>query len=91
MFVFDGQPPQLKRDTLARRRQRRSKDTRRARAANAKILDNYLKRQAVAQQLARQTQQIDKVSRNQNEGFTLNKHNHMLSSLALATPSIKLL
>ena len=53
VFVFDGQAPQLKRDTLIRRRQRTSKDTRKARTVSRKILDNYVRSQAVAQKLAR--------------------------------------
>ena len=59
MFVFDGAPPQLKRETLARRRMKRSKESRVARDASEKILSNYLQRQAVAQKLNRQTHAVE--------------------------------
>ena len=60
MFVFDGAPPQLKRDTLNKRRQQRSQETKKAQQAHAAILSNYLQRQAVASQLQRQTHQVGK-------------------------------
>ena len=60
VFVFDGAPPQLKRETLARRRLRRSKESRGAKAASEKILTNYLQRQAVAQKLNRQTHAVER-------------------------------
>ena len=59
VFVFDGSPPQLKRDTLSRRRIKRSKEGRVARAAQDKILTNYLQRQAVAQKLNRETHAVE--------------------------------
>ena len=59
VFVFDGAPPQLKRDTLARRRVRRGREGKAAREAGQKILSNYLARQAVAQRLQRQTAAVD--------------------------------
>lgn len=59
VFVFDGSPPQLKRDTLSRRRIKRSKEGRVARAAQEKILTNYLQRQAVAQKLNRETHAVE--------------------------------
>ena len=59
VFVFDGAPPQLKRETLARRRMKRSKESRVAKAASEKILTNYLQRQAVAQKLNRQTHAVE--------------------------------
>jgi DNA excision repair protein ERCC-5 len=49
VFVFDGAPPQLKKDTLAMRRMRRSKDSKASKVASQKILGNYLQRQAVAE------------------------------------------
>ena len=69
MFVFDGAPPQLKKDTLARRRMKRSKDSKAAKVASQKILGNYLQRQAVAQKLQRQTHAMDKVSKMGTEGL----------------------
>ncbi|XP_023346371.1 DNA repair protein complementing XP-G cells homolog [Eurytemora carolleeae] len=69
VFVFDGQPPQLKRDTLIRRRMRKSKVSRKANAASAKILENYLKSQAIAQKLKRQTYAIEKVAKKGTEGI----------------------
>ena len=51
VFVFDGAPPQLKRETLARRRMKRSKESKAAKVASEKILSNYIQRQAVAQKL----------------------------------------
>lgn len=59
VFVFDGAPPQLKKDTLARRRMKRSKESKNARLASAKILNNYIQRQAVAQRLNRQTHAVE--------------------------------
>ena len=59
VFVFDGSPPQLKRETLSRRRIKRSKEGRVAKAAQEKILTNYLQRQAVAQKLNRETHAVE--------------------------------
>ena len=69
VFVFDGAPPQLKRDTLARRRMKRSKESRAAKVASQKILGNYLQRQAVAQRLQRQTMAMESVARAGTEGI----------------------
>ena len=69
VFVFDGAPPQLKKDTLARRRMRRSKDSKAAKVASQKILGNYLQRQVVAQRLQRQTQAMESVARVGTEGL----------------------
>jgi len=69
VFVFDGAPPQLKKDTLARRRMKRSKDSKAAKVASQKILGNYLQRQAVAQRLQRQTQAMENVARIGTEGL----------------------
>ena len=46
VFVFDGQPPSLKRETLQKRRSRKSKAGRQADATRAKIIDNYIRSQA---------------------------------------------
>lgn len=69
VFVFDGAPPQLKKDTLARRRMKRSKDSKAAKVASQKILGNYLQRQAVAQRLQRQTQALENVAKVGTEGL----------------------
>ena len=69
IFVFDGAPPQLKKDTLMRRRMKRSKDNKAARVASQKILGNYLQRQAVAQRLKRQTQALENAARVGTEGL----------------------
>ena len=69
VFVFDGAPPQLKKDTLARRRMRRSKDSKGAKVASQKILGKYLQRRAVAQRLHWQTQAMESVARVGTEGL----------------------
>jgi len=69
VFVFDGAPPQLKKDTLARRRMRRSKDSKAAKIASQKILGNYLQRQAVSQRLQRQTMAMESVAKVGVEGI----------------------
>jgi len=69
VFVFDGAPPQLKKDTLVRRRMKRSKDSKAAKVASQKILGNYLQRQAVAQRLQRQTHAMENVARVGTEGL----------------------
>ena len=58
VFVFDGAPPQLKKDTLNRRRMKRSKESKAAKVASEKILSNYIQRQAVSQRLNRQTHAV---------------------------------
>ncbi len=45
IFVFDGAPPRIKRETLARRRTRKSGAAKRADKTRQKIIDNYLKQQ----------------------------------------------
>ena len=59
VFVFDGAPPALKRETLARRRMKRSREAKNAKVASEKILSNYIQRQAVAQRLNRQTHAVE--------------------------------
>lgn len=77
VFVFDGPAPQLKRETINRRRQHRSKDAKKAKQASAKILDNYLKSQAIAQQLKRQTLAVDKVVKQGSEGISSLLHSRI--------------
>lgn len=60
VFVFDGKPPQLKKDMLAKRRMRKAGAGKKADKARNKIVENYLKQQIVAKQLQRQTQQVSK-------------------------------
>ncbi|XP_059081318.1 DNA excision repair protein ERCC-5 homolog isoform X2 [Tigriopus californicus] len=62
VFVFDGPAPALKRDTLFRRRQRKSRASQKSDAARAKLIDNYLRSQVVAQQLERQSQMVDRIA-----------------------------
>jgi hypothetical protein len=64
----------LKKDTLARRRMRRSKDSKAAKVASQQILGNYLQRQVVAQRLQRQTQaMIKKLNARMGDLLTLKK------------------
>ena len=51
IFVFDGKAPQLKLETLRKRRQARSNLMQKSDSVRAKILDNFIKRNAVATQL----------------------------------------
>ena len=60
IFVFDGKAPQLKLDTLRRRRNARSNLMKKSDAVRAKILDNFIKRNVVASQLQRQTFAVNK-------------------------------
>ena len=60
VFVFDGKPPQLKKDMLAKRRMRKAGAGKKADKTRNKIVENYLKQQIVAKQLHRQTQQVSK-------------------------------
>ena len=48
---------------------RKSKDSRKAKAASAKILDNYLKSQAISQKLQRESFAIEKISKQGTEGI----------------------
>ena len=50
-------------------RMRKSKDSRKAKAASAKILDNYLKSQAISQKLQRESFAIEKISKQGTEGI----------------------
>merc|ERR1719186_91118 len=77
VFVFDGPAPPLKRETLNRRRQHRSKDAKKAKQASAKILDNYIRSQAVAQQLQRQTMAVEKVVKQGSDGISSLLHNRI--------------
>ncbi len=62
VFVFDGPPPQLKRDTLAGRRRRKGRAKEKSDAARARIIENFLRAQAVrAAQLRTQSQAVGKV------------------------------
>jgi DNA excision repair protein ERCC-5 len=61
VFVFDGKAPDLKKETLQRRRLRKGDASKKSRVASAKILDNYVRSQAVALQLKRQTHAINQV------------------------------
>ncbi|XP_041836782.1 DNA repair protein complementing XP-G cells [Melanotaenia boesemani] len=47
VFVFDGDPPLLKKQTLALRRQRKEELTRESKQTNEKLLKTFLKRQAI--------------------------------------------
>uniref|UniRef100_A0AAZ1XF11 XPG N-terminal domain-containing protein n=1 Tax=Oreochromis aureus TaxID=47969 RepID=A0AAZ1XF11_OREAU len=47
VFVFDGDAPLLKKQTLALRRQRKEELTRESRNTNEKLLKTFLKRQAI--------------------------------------------
>merc|ERR1719319_1352440 len=77
VFVFDGPAPQLKRETINRRRQHRSKDVKKAKQASAKILDNYLRSQSIVQQLKRQTLAVEKVVKQGSEGISSLLHNRI--------------
>ena len=70
IFVFDGRAPDLKRDTLNRRRQRRKDATKKASQTRAKLLENFLKRQDVAKKLNRQSHAVEEVVRKGQEGIT---------------------
>ena len=69
VFVFDGKAPDLKKETLQRRRIRKGDASKKARLASAKILDNYVRSQAVASQLKQQTQAVNKVLARGQEGL----------------------
>ena len=69
IFVFDGKAPQLKRDTLRKRLNARSNMAKKNDALRAKILDNFIKRNAVASQLQRQTFALNKTLNGGQEGL----------------------
>ena len=75
MFVFDGKAPDLKKETLQRRRIRKGDATKKSRLASAKILDNYVRSQAVAEQLKLQTHAVNKVLAKGQEGLQQVIHN----------------
>ncbi|CAF1086862.1 unnamed protein product [Didymodactylos carnosus] len=47
VFIFDGQPPELKRRILAERRQRQETASTKTKNANKKIMENYIKTLAI--------------------------------------------
>ncbi|XP_056411671.1 DNA excision repair protein ERCC-5 [Hyla sarda] len=61
IFVFDGEAPQLKKQTLAKRRQKKDTAASEAKKTNEKLLKTFLKRQAVKAALSG--------SNNRNEEF----------------------
>lgn len=69
VFVFDGKAPELKKETLQRRRIRKGDASKKSRLASAKILDNYVRSQAVAAQLKQQTQVMAKVLSKGQDGL----------------------
>ena len=69
IFVFDGKAPQLKRDTLRKRHNTRSNMIKKSDAVRAKILNNFMKRNAVASQLQRQTFAVTKALEQGQEGL----------------------
>ena len=69
IFVFDGKAPELKRETLRRRRHKTSNETKKSRIAGLKILDNFVKRQVVASQLQRQTIAVKKALEDGQDGL----------------------
>ena len=75
VFVFDGKAPDLKKETLQRRRIRKGDATKKSRLASAKILDNYVRSQAVAEQLKLQTHAVNKVLAKGQEGLQQVIHN----------------
>ena len=61
VFVFDGKAPDLKKETLQRRRIRKGDATKKSRMASVKILDNYVRSQAVQVHLKQQTHAMNKI------------------------------
>ena len=51
IFVFDGKMPQIKRNTLAKRRKRDGINNEKSASAISKILRNHLKRELISSQL----------------------------------------
>ena len=74
IFVFDGKPPQLKKDLLAKRRMRKAGAGKKADKTRSKIVENYVKQQIVAKQLQRQTEQVSKALEGGQAGLA-----HLLS------------
>ncbi len=62
IFVFDGPPPALKRQTLARRRLGKAKAKGKADAARTKIIQNFIRGQIAARKVQTQTQTLNKVT-----------------------------
>ncbi|XP_051557989.1 DNA excision repair protein ERCC-5 homolog [Myxocyprinus asiaticus] len=58
VFVYDGDAPLLKKQTLAIRRQRREEMTRESKLTNEKLLRTFLKRQAIKAALGDQSQEV---------------------------------
>ena len=75
VFVFDGKAPDLKKETLHRRRIRKGDASKKARTASVKILDNYIRTQAVQAHLKQQTHAINKVLSKGQEGLHNVLHN----------------
>uniref|UniRef100_A0A672QSR5 DNA repair protein complementing XP-G cells n=1 Tax=Sinocyclocheilus grahami TaxID=75366 RepID=A0A672QSR5_SINGR len=57
VFVYDGDAPLLKKQTLAIRRQRREEMSRESKQTNEKLLQTFLKRQAIKAALGDQSQE----------------------------------
>ena len=70
IFVFDGKAPSLKRETLNRRRHKKSMAKNKSEAARVKLLENYVRRQAVASKLKRQTHAVDNVLKGGQAGLS---------------------
>ena len=75
VFVFDGKAPDLKKETLQRRRIRKGDASKKARVASAKILDNYVRSQAVAAQLKQHTHAVNKILSKGSDGLQDVLHN----------------
>ena len=75
VFVFDGKAPDLKKETLQRRRIRKGDASKKAKVASRKILDNYVRSQAVQAHLKQQTHAINKVLSKGQEGLQSVLHN----------------
>ena len=95
VFVFDGKPPQLKKELLAKRRMKKAGAGKKADKTRSKIVENYLKQQIVAKQLQRQTQQVSKALEGGQEGLA-NLLSHRKGNSAaekdlfeLPTPKVK--
>ncbi|XP_036396918.1 DNA repair protein complementing XP-G cells homolog [Megalops cyprinoides] len=57
VFVFDGDTPLLKRETVAKRRQRKEEMTRESKQTNEKLLKTLMKRQAIRAALGERSQE----------------------------------
>ena len=73
--MFDGKAPDLKKETLQRRRIRKGDASKKAKVASRKILDNYVRSQAVQAHLKQQTHAINKVLSKGQEGLQSVLHN----------------